>query len=215
LDERSICSLKTLDIDASLASHSKFKLIIINYTHSICVGSMSSFSSAFSCASLLAYLPKSLLLLLEGESARPGNFHIFIAHEMFLCFDGLLSLPKQMLEFHSRMRMLISTRHIGLFLDVLIVIRTSLYVLLDMSYSIRLIFPNIQLVKISAIILHLLAIPMSSFKALPLLSIAFSYSSIGNFISLYVAHIINPSQRSRFTQDRKSVLLPSLTTTFA
>ena len=153
--------------------------------------------------------------MLEGESARPGNFHIFIAHEMFLFFDGLLSLPKQMLEFHSRMWMLISTRHIRLFLDVLIVIRTSLYVLLDMSNSIRLIVPHIQLIKISAIILHLLAIPMSSFKVLPLLSIAFSYSSISNFVSFCIAHIVNPSQRSRFTQDRESILLSSLTSTFA
>lgn len=143
IDDHSISLLLIIEIDASLGSHSKLQVIIIKDFDSTKVWLLSSISPAFSCAPLLARLFQSLLFLLQGECARSGNFCILITYEMFLCFDGLLSLPQQMLEFHRRMWMLISTGHIWLFLDMVIVVRTSLSILLYLPHSVRFIFSNI------------------------------------------------------------------------
>jgi hypothetical protein len=216
--EQFLSLLEAIHINASLGSHCKLQIIImimiIKCTLSIQVRSLFSIFSAFSCAPLLAYLSESLLFLLKGESARPGNLCKLIRDEMFLRLNSLLSLSKQMLEFHRRMWILISACHIGLFLNMIIVVRTSLYVLLDMSNSIRFIFSDIQLIIIPSFVGNFLSFPIASFKSLSLLWVGFSYSSIGNFISFSVRQIINPTQSSGFAQHRKSICLPSVASAF-
>jgi hypothetical protein len=80
-------------IKASLGSHGELEVASIRI-HLILGGALFSTLLAFSCASLLHHLPKSLLLLLKGESARPGNLCKLIRDEMFLRLNSLLSLSK-------------------------------------------------------------------------------------------------------------------------
>ena len=120
-----------------------------------------------------------------------------------------------MLEFHRGVRKLVSTCHVRLFLDVVIVIGTSLHVLLDVSHSIRFIFSDVQLVVISSFIDHLLSLPMSTFELLSLLDVCLSYSSVGYFICFSVGQIIDPSQSSGFGRNRKCILLSSIFSAFA
>lgn len=181
--------MRIIDIITSLSPHRKVQLIFIfsisifKFSRSREPWSLSPISLGFSCTPLLAYLLEALLFLLQGESTWSWNFCILIAHERLLRFDSLLSLPKQLLELHGRMRMLITTCHVRLLLDVVIVICASLYLLLDLPNGIWLILPNVQLVIISALFGNFLAFPITSFKWLSLLSVCFSYSSVGNLIS--------------------------------